>query len=496
MMLVNNGLGDFLLLPSLKWYTVLSLSSFIGLILTLSYNKDLLPSLPENELLSSPEIELLTDEEVDLERAQMRNSWLEENWVVSLVIINMAACMLLLFSMAVIRVVFGELRNAERNSAKDKFWNYVFYKFIFVFGVINVHQAGEVLLWAAWFSLLAMLVVMTKISKLRFEHLSFSPNTARNLHCKVLGLLGTIITLSSLIFVMFIRNRDYFTLHILCFLLADIAVLTIRAIHVTSRYLIHLYDLSRAGIWEFKGRWLHYNELILSSAFLILDLVHHLHMLLSGNLWLSMASLVICMHVRFLLNELQKQRTKHLTYHRVIYDMECKYPQVQTKGECLICWDTFSTARRLPCGHCFHSSCLRQWLEQDASCPICRCRLNEEEEVEEEPATPTAPAEPVWSFNLRRISNWLPSWNITVNYDLQPRPMNNTRLQQSATELQQIFPHISRRAILDDLRNTGSIDLTTDNILDGQLEEPNLESDSENEPAADLNLIDLRLRRT
>lgn len=297
-MLVNNGLGDFLLLPSLKWYTVLSLSSFIGLILTLSYNKDLLPSLPENELLSSPEIELLTDEEVDLERAQMRNSWLEENWVVSLVIINMAACMLLLFSMAVIRVVFGELRNAERNSAKDKFWNYVFYKFIFVFGVINVHQAGEVLLWAAWFSLLAMLVVMTKISKLRFEHLSFSPNTARNLHCKVLGLLGTIITLSSLIFVMFIRNRDYFTLHILCFLLADIAVLTIRAIHVTSRYLIHLYDLSRAGIWEFKGRWLHYNELILSSAFLILDLVHHLHMLLSGNLWLSMASLGACVPLR------------------------------------------------------------------------------------------------------------------------------------------------------------------------------------------------------
>ena len=52
-------------------------------------------------------------------------------------------------------------------------------------------------------------------------------------------------------------------------------------------------------------------------------------------------ALVICMHVRFLLNELQKQRTKHLTYHRVISDMECKYPQVQTKGECLICWDTF-----------------------------------------------------------------------------------------------------------------------------------------------------------
>ena len=54
-----------------------------------------------------------------------------------------------------------------------------------------------------------------------------------------------------------------------------------------------------------------------------------------------MASLVICMHIRFLLNELQKQYNKHLTYHRVVFDMECKYPQINTKGECLICWDTF-----------------------------------------------------------------------------------------------------------------------------------------------------------
>lgn len=483
-MLANAGLGEFLLLPSLKWYTGISMTSFIGLVLMMSYNKDLLPDIPNDEIIPDDL------EEVSLEVAQMRNNWLEENWFVSLIVVNMAACVLLLFFMVVIRVVFGDLRTAERNSAKDKFWNYVFYKFIFVFGVINVHQAAEVILWAAWFSVLAMLVVMTKIAKLRFEHLSFSPNTATMLHCKVLALLGAIIISSILIFGMFIGHHDLLSIQILAFLLADIAVLTIRATHVISRYLIHLYDLSWPGVWEFKGRWLHYNDLILSSSFLLLDLFHHLHMLLSGNLWLSMASLVICMHVRFLLNELQKQRTKHLTYHRVISDMECKYPQVQTKGECLICWDTFSSARRLTCGHCFHSSCLRQWLEQDASCPICRCRLNQEEEDQEE-AAPNAQAEPVWSFNLRRISNWLPSWNITVNYDLQPRPMNPTRLQQSANELQQIFPHISRRAILDDLRSTGSIDLSTDNILDGQLDEM-----SESDTDSDTDENQLRLRQT
>ena len=64
-------------------------------------------------------------------------------------------------------------------------------------------------------------------------------------------------------------------------------------------------------------------------------------MLLSGNLWLSMASLVICMHIRFLCNELQKLYIKHLTYHRVVFDMEHRYPHVNHEGECLICWETF-----------------------------------------------------------------------------------------------------------------------------------------------------------
>jgi hypothetical protein len=31
---------------------------------------------------------------------------------------------------------------------------------------------------------------------------------------------------------------------------------------------------------------------------------------------------------------------------------------------CAICWDKMETARRLPCGHFFHNSCLRSWLEQ------------------------------------------------------------------------------------------------------------------------------------
>ena len=79
----------------------------------------------------------------------------------------------------------------------------------------------------------------------------------------------------------------------------------------------------------------------------------------------------------------------------------------------------FSTARQLPCGHCFHGSCLRLWLEQDATCPTCRRKLNHEEEVDEGGETENddqAQPQPVWQFNLRRISRWLPSLQGLFSY--------------------------------------------------------------------------------
>lgn len=482
------GLADFLLLPSLKLYTFVSFVSFATLIFCVAHPSSHFYDEISDELESPMQKWQQLTAELSDDSDNGQNQPI--HWLAAVICVNTAACILLLFALSVTRLVFGELRTQELNSAKDKFWNFVFYKFIFVFGVINVQKADQVALWAAWFSILSFLVVMTKISKLRFDHLSFSPNTPLYLHFKVLFLLGVVILVSFVISVLIIHFRHH--LHMgttpdknfqtLTFLLAEIGVIMIKAIHIVLRYAIHLYDLNHTGLWEHKGRWLHYNDLVLGCSFLTLNLFHHLHMLLSGNLWLSMASLVICMHIRFLFNEIQKQYHRHLNYRRVVIDMECKYPTVNKKGECAICWDTFSTARQLPCGHCFHGSCLRLWLEQDATCPTCRRKLNHEEEVDqadgenEEQVQP----QPVWQFNLRRISRWLPSLQVTVNYDHQPPPMNEQRLVSNANELLQVFPNISRAAIIEDLRRTGSMSLTTDNILDGQLD-ANQATDSDSE---------------
>ena len=52
---------------------------------------------------------------------------------------------------------------------RDKFWNFVFYKFIFVFGVLNVQEMPEMMCWCVWFSLLGTLLLTEQLCKDRFQ---------------------------------------------------------------------------------------------------------------------------------------------------------------------------------------------------------------------------------------------------------------------------------------------------------------------------------------
>lgn len=55
---------------------------------------------------------------------------------------------------------------------------------------------------------------------------------------------------------------------------------------------------------------------------------------------------------------------------------------------CSICWEPITDiSLRLPCRHSFHESCIQRWLDTNASCPVCRHRLDPE--PDEEDGVPT-----------------------------------------------------------------------------------------------------------
>ncbi|CAH1977669.1 unnamed protein product [Acanthoscelides obtectus] len=419
--------------------------------------------------------------------------------------INMAFCWLILLGRAVQKLVFGELRVSEQQQLRDKFWNFVFYKFIFVFGIINVQYIDEVLLWCSWFSLLGFLNLLSQLSKDRFEYLSFSPRTPFWSHFKLMVLLAVIFAISGFMLLVSVFVGFFGGFNTFAFMSADVILLSIRTMHVILRYALHLYDMRNEGVtsvgsadetkaWEKRGPISYYIELTFEMTALFIDLIHHLHMLLWSNIFLSMASLVICMQLRYLFHEIQRRYKKHRNYLWVRDHLEQNYPMAdeeelrENSDNCAICWEKMESARKLPCSHLFHNTCLLSWLEQDTSCPTCRMALNihnpsaarmEPPELQADPQETTRrPFNHFFHFDGSRYVSWLPSFSVEVSH-VQPIRQNyiaasNSQLDAMARQVQTLFPHIPLSVIVDDLRVTRSVELTIENVLDGRLVAPQM----------------------
>uniref|UniRef100_A0A8D1M4M5 Nudix hydrolase 21 n=1 Tax=Sus scrofa TaxID=9823 RepID=A0A8D1M4M5_PIG len=379
------------------------------------------------------------------------------------VLVNTACCVLMLVAKLIQCIVFGPLRVSERQHLKDKFWNFIFYKFIFIFGVLNVQTVEEVVMWCLWFAGLVFLHLMVQLCKDRFEYLSFSPTTPMSSHGRVLSLLiAMLLSCCGLAVVCCVTGYTH-GMHTLAFMAAESLLVTVRTAHVILRYVIHLWDLNHEGTWEGKGTYVYYTDFVMELTLLSLDLMHHIHMLLFGNIWLSMASLVIFMQLRYLFHEVQRRIRRHKNYLRVVGNMEA-------------------------------SSCLRSWLEQDTSCPTCRMSLNiadnsrvrEDHQGEnlDENLVPVAAAEGrprlnqhnhFFHFDGSRIASWLPSFSVEVMHTtniLGITQASNSQLNAMAHQIQEMFPQVPYHLVLQDLQLTRSVEITTDNILEGRIQVP------------------------
>lgn len=84
----------------------------------------------------------------------------------------MGCCCFFLLVRFIYSLIFGKLQNMELQHMRDKFWNFVFYKFIFVFGVMNVQEIPEMLCWCAWFAVIGALLLTEQLCKDRFQFVS------------------------------------------------------------------------------------------------------------------------------------------------------------------------------------------------------------------------------------------------------------------------------------------------------------------------------------
>ena len=146
---------------------------------------------------------------------------------------------------------------------RDKFWNFLFYKFIFVFGVLNVQEMQGMMAWCVWFCLLGTLLITEQLCKDRFQlvralslyitlsikhththikhththtlQLSFSPNTVAYTHAKLLVLLVMVfLACSGLFMVAAVVGWQYGFGHF-AFLYSEVFILFARTMHTIIR---------------------------------------------------------------------------------------------------------------------------------------------------------------------------------------------------------------------------------------------------------------------
>ncbi|XP_064359355.1 E3 ubiquitin-protein ligase synoviolin isoform X2 [Dromaius novaehollandiae] len=154
----------------------------------------------------------------------------------------------------------------------------------------------------------------------------------------------------------------------------EYAILMTMVLTIFIKYVLHSIDLQNENPWDSKAVYMLYTELftgfikvLLYMAFMtIMIKVHTFPLFAIRPMYLAM-------------RQFKKAVTDAIMSRRAIRNMNTLYPDATPEelqamdNVCIICREEMVTgAKRLPCNHIFHTSCLRSWFQRQQTCPTCR----------------------------------------------------------------------------------------------------------------------------
>ncbi|KAJ2876467.1 hypothetical protein FB639_003899 [Coemansia asiatica] len=156
-----------------------------------------------------------------------------------------------------------------------------------------------------------------------------------------------------------------------------------------TKYVAYAWDGSTTNSstesWEARSDAVLLCEFATDICILVLTLLHYMHILVINGLTLNIVSALVFFNIRSIASKLYRKTRKLAAFQNAISSMKCRFPDatkediVRFDDRCSICREVLVTAKKLPCDHLFHRSCLRSWLVRHLSCPTCRITLSGEE---------------------------------------------------------------------------------------------------------------------
>ncbi|NWZ88480.1 SYVN1 ligase, partial [Poecile atricapillus] len=181
----------------------------------------------------------------------------------------------------------------------------------------------------------------------------------------------------------------------------EYAILMTMVLTIFIKYVLHSIDLQNDNPWDNKAVFMLYTELFTER---LKVLVFNWSWLVNQDLecW-CLAGLGWSTRTQSLggAQLFKKAVTDAIMSRRAIRNMNTLYPDATAEelqavdNVCIICREEMVTgAKRLPCNHIFHTSCLRSWFQRQQTCPTCRMDVLRASLPAQPPPEPPAPAPP------------------------------------------------------------------------------------------------------
>uniref|UniRef100_A0A8C1GK18 RING-type E3 ubiquitin transferase n=1 Tax=Cyprinus carpio TaxID=7962 RepID=A0A8C1GK18_CYPCA len=288
------------------------------------------------------------------------------------------------------KVFFGQLRAAEMEHLIERSW-YAVTETCLAFTVFRDDFSPR---FVVLFTLLLFLKCFHWLAEDRVDFMERSPNISWVFHFRVLSLMVLLGVLDFL----FVNHACHSIItrgaSVQLVFGFEYAILMTMVLTTFIKYTLHTIDLQSENPWDNKAVYMLYTELftgfikvLLYMAFMtIMIKVHTFPLFAIRPMYLAM-------------RQFKKAVTDAIMSRRAIRNMNTLYPDATpedlqaTDNVCIICREEMVTgAKKLPCNHIFHSSCLRSWFQRQQTCPTCRMDVLRASQPNQTPAPAQAPA--------------------------------------------------------------------------------------------------------
>jgi hypothetical protein len=172
----------------------------------------------------------------------------------------------------------------------------------------------------------------------------------------------------------------------------EAAILFMSATHTLATHGAHWYDTafytSRHKTWHGRGTITFSVELALEGCKFVFYLIFFAIVFTYYGMPINIFRDLYMSYVT-----LKRKILSFVKYRQLTTNMNARFETVSTQAEleecggrtCIICRDDITIGnpsshnsnpgKKLPCSHVFHFYCLREWLQQQQSCPTCRSEI-------------------------------------------------------------------------------------------------------------------------